>query len=68
MSIAERKFPSSRAGIIPLFEYDLLNRLVSVRKVDADTGALRQVVSYRYNHKNLRIERTDDEGTTPLCV
>ena len=37
--------------------------MVSVRKVDEDTGALKQVVSYRYNHKNLRIERTDDERT-----
>ena len=41
-----------------------MNRLVSANKIDEDTGALRQVVSYRYNYKNLRIERTDDEGTT----
>ena len=53
-----------QSGDYTLFEYDLLNRLVSVSKIDEDTGALRQVVSYRYNHKNLRIERTDDEGTT----
>ena len=53
-----------QSGDYTLFDYDLLNRMVSVSKIDADTGALRQVVSYRYNHKNLRIERTDDEGTT----
>ena len=53
-----------QSGDYTLFEYDLLNRLVSANKIDEDTGALRQVVSYRYNHKNLRIERTDDEGTT----
>ena len=53
-----------QSGDYTLFEYDLLNRLVSVSKIDEDTGALRQVVSYRYNHKNLRIERTDTEGTT----
>ena len=53
-----------QSGDYTLFDYDLLNRMVSVSKVDADTGALRQVVSYRYNHKNLRIERTDGEGTT----
>ena len=41
-----------------------MNRMVSVSKVAEDTGALDQVVSYRYNHKNLRIEWTDDEGTT----
>ena len=41
-----------------------MNRMVSVSKIDEDTGALEQVVSYRYNHKNLRIERTDTEGTT----
>ena len=53
-----------QSGDYTLFEYDLLNRLVSANKIDEDTGTLRQVVSYRYNHKNLRIERTDDEGTT----
>ena len=52
-----------QSGDYTLLEYDLLNRLVSVSKIDEDTGALKQVVSYRYNHKNLRIERTDDEGT-----
>ena len=53
-----------QSGDYTLFEYDLLNWLVSANKIDEDTGALKQVVSYRYNHKNLRIERTDDEGTT----
>ena len=53
-----------QSGDYTLFEYDLLNRLVSVSKIDEGTGVLEQVVSYRYNHKNLRIERTDDEGTT----
>ena len=53
-----------QSGDYTLFEYDLLNRMVSVSKIAADTGALKPVVSYRYNHKNLRIERTDDEGTT----
>ena len=53
-----------QSGDYTLFEYDLLNRMVSANKIDEDTGALRQVVSYRYNYKNLRIERTDDEGTT----
>ena len=53
-----------QSGDYTLFEYDLLNRLVSANKIDEDTGTLRQVLSYRYNHKNLRIERTDDEGTT----
>ena len=53
-----------QSGDYTLFEYDLLNRIVSVSKIDEDTGALKPVVSYRYNHKNLRIERTDTEGTT----
>ena len=53
-----------QSGDYTLFEYDLLNRLVGVSKIDEDSGVLEQVVSYRYNHKNLRIERTDDEGTT----
>ena len=53
-----------QSGDYTLFEYDLLNRMVGVSKIDEDSGVLEQVVSYRYNHKNLRIERTDDEGTT----
>ena len=53
-----------QSGEYTLFEYDLLNRLVGVSKIDEDSGVLEQIVSYRYNHKNLRIERTDDEGTT----
>ena len=46
-----------------LYEYDLLNRLVSVSK-PGETGGLEIAVSYRYNHNNLRVERTDAEGTT----
>ena len=65
MSLGIREDVSiEQSGDYTLFEYDLLNRLVSVSKIDEYSGVLKQVVSYRYNHKNLRIERTDDEGTT----
>ena len=46
-----------------LYEYDLLNRLVSVSK-PGENGGLEIAVSYRYNHNNLRVKRTDSEGTT----
>ena len=46
-----------------LYEYDLLNRLVSVSK-PGENGGLEIAVSYQYNHNNLRVERTDSEGTT----
>ncbi len=51
-----------KEGRYTLYKYDLLNRLVSVSRLNGE-GEVEVAVSYRYSHRNLRIERTDKAGT-----
>ncbi len=51
-----------KEGRYALYKYDLLNRLVSVSRLNGE-GEVEVAVSYRYSHRNLRIERTDKAGT-----
>ncbi len=55
-------FPEDKEGRYTLYKYDLLNRLVSVSRLN-DEGEVEVAASYRYSHRNLRIERTDKAGT-----
>ncbi len=51
-----------KEGRYTLYKYDLLNRLVSVSRLNGE-GEVEVAASYRYSHRNLRIERTDKAGT-----
>ena len=51
-----------KEGRYALYKYDLLNRLVSVSRLNGE-GEVEVAASYRYSHRNLRIERTDKAGT-----
>jgi RHS repeat-associated protein len=46
------------------YEYDLSNRLISVKKSAAGTDGLKAIASYAYDIRGLRVESVKDSGVT----
>ncbi len=46
------------------YEYDLSNRLISVKKSVAGTDGLKAIASYAYDIRGLRVESVKENGTT----
>jgi hypothetical protein len=50
------------------YEYDLLNRLIEVKKSEAGISELQTIASYTYDSKGYRIKRQDEEGNAEYYV
>ncbi len=54
---------STSEGEVWAYTYDLFNRLVEVRKSETGTGSLATLTTYLYDHRGLRVLRTNSAGT-----